>query len=76
MRILHGKFCTAAPVLLALACLPVATHADSSLTLDGAPIESVSFGTDTFSVVMDSAATRPEATSTSRWNSTRPLYRL
>jgi hypothetical protein len=35
--------------------LPVATHAHSSLALDGAPIEFVLFGTDTFSVAMDSA---------------------
>lgn len=40
-------------ILLALACLPVATHADT-LTLDGTPIESVSFDATakTFSVQM------------------------
>ncbi len=40
-------------ILLALGCSPVATHADT-LTLDGAPVEAVSFdvGAKTFSVQM------------------------
>jgi len=45
-------------VLLALACLPVAAHADT-LTLDGAPVISLSFGTDTFTVLMDSTDAAP-----------------
>jgi hypothetical protein len=54
MRALKSGLSIAALVLLALGCLPVATHADSSITLDGAPVVSLSFGTDTFTVQMAS----------------------
>jgi hypothetical protein len=54
MRALKSGACISGLLLLALGFLPVAAHADG-LTLDGAPIDSVSFGTDdTFTVVMDS----------------------
>jgi hypothetical protein len=54
MRTLTSRLYIPALVLLALACLPVATHADS-ITLEGIPIESVSFDNSakTFTVVMD-----------------------
>jgi hypothetical protein len=58
-------------VLLSLACLPMAAHADS-ITLDGAPVESLSFATTvsnvsgltvkTFTVVMDGTDALPYKT--------------
>jgi hypothetical protein len=62
MRILKSTVYIPALVLLALACMPVATHADSSFTLDGAPIVSLSFGTDTFTVEMASTDAAPYLT--------------
>jgi hypothetical protein len=44
MKILTSRAHIPALVLLALACLPVATRADT-FTLDGAPVVSLSFGT-------------------------------
>jgi hypothetical protein len=62
VKTLISKFHIPALVLLALACLPVATFADS-ITLEGVPVESLSFATtvsmetgltiNTFTVVMD-----------------------
>ena len=49
-------------VLLGLACLPVATRADT-FTLDGAPVDSFSFGTTkTFTVEMASTDAAPYLT--------------
>ncbi len=62
MKTLTGRGYIPVLVLLALACLPVAAHADT-FTLDGAPVDSISFGmTDTFSVVMASTDAAPYLT--------------
>ena len=54
MKTLQSRLYIPALVLVAFASLPVAAHADS-ISLDNAPVTSVSFGTsDTFTVVMDS----------------------
>ena len=61
MNTLQSRLYIPALVLLAWVCLPLAAHADS-LTLDDAPIAAFSFGTDTFTVVLDSTDAAPYLT--------------
>lgn len=62
MKILTSRIYLPALVLLALACLPVAAHADS-FTLDGAAVDSFSFGTTkTFTVEMATTDAAPYLT--------------